>query len=46
MGCTNSIPISASINDEIREIEHTTYNNSRIINDQNKKSIIYKNGYK
>tara|TARA_Y100000816_G_scaffold86176_1_gene59316 strand:- start:1521 stop:1661 length:141 start_codon:yes stop_codon:yes gene_type:complete len=46
MGCINSIPISASINDEIREIEHSAYNNSRITNEQNNKSIIYKNGYK
>ena len=30
-----------SINDEIREIEHTTYNNSRITNEQNNKSIIF-----
>ena len=43
MGCINSVPISASINDEIREIEHATYNNSRITNEQNNKSIIYKN---
>jgi hypothetical protein len=43
MGCTNSIPISASINDEIREIEHTTYNNSRITNQQNNKCPIYIN---
>lgn len=43
MGCINSVPISASINDKIREIEHSTYNNSRITNEQNNKSIIYKN---
>lgn len=43
MGCINSVPISASINHEIREIEHCTYINSRIINQQNNKSIIYKN---
>lgn len=43
MGCINSVPISALINDEIREIEHITYNNSRITTEQNNKSIIYKN---
>jgi hypothetical protein len=47
MGCVDSVPISASTNDELREIEHATCNNSPITHYQNNKSIIYNSyGYK
>ena len=34
MGCINSVPISASINDEIREIQHMTYLEKIVNNDK------------
>ena len=37
MGCVDSVPISESINDELREIEHATHNNSPITHYQNNK---------